>query len=38
MRSLSVKAAGAQVLRGGAFKPRTGPYSPGIGVEGLEYG
>ncbi|MEI7025969.1 3-deoxy-7-phosphoheptulonate synthase [Paenibacillus sp. y28] len=32
-----VKAAGAQVLRGGAFKPRTGPYSfQGIGVEGLE--
>jgi len=31
------KAAGAQVLRGGAFKPRTGPYSfQGIGVEGLE--
>lgn len=33
-----VKAAGAQVLRGGAFKPRTGPYSfQGIGVEGLEW-
>lgn len=32
-----VKASGAQVLRGGAFKPRTGPYSfQGIGVEGLE--
>lgn len=32
-----VKAAGAQVLRGGAFKPRTGPYSfQGTGVEGLE--
>ncbi len=32
-----VKAAGGQVLRGGAFKPRTGPYSfQGIGVEGLE--
>ncbi len=31
-----VKAAGGQVLRGGAFKPRTGPYSfQGIGVEGL---
>ncbi|AJE50379.1 3-deoxy-7-phosphoheptulonate synthase [Paenibacillus polymyxa] len=31
-----VKAAGAQVLRGGAFKPRTGPYSfQGTGVEGL---
>ncbi|TBL70061.1 3-deoxy-7-phosphoheptulonate synthase [Paenibacillus thalictri] len=32
-----VKASGAQVLRGGAFKPRTGPYSfQGIGIEGLE--
>ena len=32
-----VKEAGGQVLRGGAFKPRTGPYSfQGIGVEGLE--
>ncbi|MDF2959803.1 MAG: 3-deoxy-7-phosphoheptulonate synthase [Paenibacillus sp.] len=31
-----VKASGAQVLRGGAFKPRTGPYSfQGVGVEGL---
>ncbi|MBP2002195.1 3-deoxy-7-phosphoheptulonate synthase [Paenibacillus shirakamiensis] len=31
-----VKAAGGQVLRGGAFKPRTGPYSfQGVGVEGL---
>lgn len=31
-----VKAAGAQVLRGGAFKPRTGPYSfQGTGEEGL---
>jgi 3-deoxy-7-phosphoheptulonate synthase len=31
-----VKKAGGQVLRGGAFKPRTGPYSfQGIGVEGL---
>ncbi|SFT00569.1 3-deoxy-7-phosphoheptulonate synthase [Paenibacillus sp. BC26] len=31
-----VKAAGGQILRGGAFKPRTGPYSfQGIGVEGL---
>lgn len=29
--------AGAQVLRGGAFKPRTSPYSfPGLGREGLE--
>lgn len=32
-----VKAAGGQVLRGGAYKPRTGPYSfQGIGEEGLE--
>ncbi|AHV96573.1 3-deoxy-7-phosphoheptulonate synthase [Paenibacillus sabinae] len=32
-----VKASGAQILRGGAFKPRTGPYSfQGIGVEGLK--
>lgn len=31
-----VKAAGAQILRGGAFKPRTGPYSfQGTGKEGL---
>ncbi|KRE45848.1 3-deoxy-7-phosphoheptulonate synthase [Paenibacillus sp. Soil522] len=31
-----VKAAGGHVLRGGAFKPRTGPYSfQGVGVEGL---
>lgn len=33
-----VKASGAQVLRGGAFKPRTGPYSfQGVGIEGLEW-
>jgi len=33
-----VKAAGGQALRGGAFKPRTGPYSfQGIGVEGLKW-
>ena len=32
----SVKAAGAQVLRGGAFKPRTSPYAfQGKGVEGV---
>lgn len=31
-----VKGAGAQVLRGGAFKPRTSPYSfQGLGEEGL---
>lgn len=33
-----VKASGAQFLRGGAFKPRTSPYSfQGLGEEGLEY-
>lgn len=33
-----VKAAGATILRGGAFKPRTSPYSfQGLGEEGLEY-
>jgi 3-deoxy-7-phosphoheptulonate synthase len=33
----AVKAAGAQVLRGGAFKPRTSPYQfQGLGIEGLE--
>jgi 3-deoxy-7-phosphoheptulonate synthase len=32
------KAAGARVLRGGAYKPRTSPYSfQGLGEEGLEY-
>lgn len=32
----AVKAAGAQVLRGGAFKPRTSPYQfQGLGLEGL---
>ena len=32
-----VKAAGAQLLRGGAFKPRTSPYSfQGMRAEGLE--
>jgi 3-deoxy-7-phosphoheptulonate synthase len=32
-----VKAAGAHLLRGGAFKPRTGPYSfQGLGEEGLK--
>jgi 3-deoxy-7-phosphoheptulonate synthase len=31
-----VKAAGATVLRGGAFKPRTSPYAfQGKGVDGL---
>ncbi|MBL4694144.1 3-deoxy-7-phosphoheptulonate synthase [Candidatus Gracilibacteria bacterium] len=33
----SVKASGAQMLRGGAFKPRTSPYSfQGLGIEGLQ--
>lgn len=33
-----VKAGGAKMLRGGAFKPRTGPHSfQGLGVEGLKY-
>ncbi len=33
-----VKEAGAKVLRGGAFKPRTSPYSfQGLGKKGLEY-
>jgi 3-deoxy-7-phosphoheptulonate synthase len=34
----AVKEAGAQILRGGAFKPRTSPYSfQGLGEEGLKY-
>jgi 3-deoxy-7-phosphoheptulonate synthase len=33
-----VKEAGAHMLRGGAFKPRTGPHSfQGLGIEGLKY-
>jgi 3-deoxy-7-phosphoheptulonate synthase len=33
----AVKAAGARILRGGAFKPRTSPYSfRGMGIEGLQ--
>ena len=33
-----VKASGAAMLRGGAFKPRTSPYSfQGLGATGLEY-
>ncbi len=32
----AVKASGAQMLRGGAFKPRTSPYAfQGLGQEGL---
>ena len=34
----SVKAAGADLLRGGAFKPRTGPHTfQGLREEGLKY-
>ncbi len=34
----AVREAGAHVLRGGAFKPRTSPYSfQGLGEEGLRY-
>jgi 3-deoxy-7-phosphoheptulonate synthase len=34
----AVKEAGAKVLRGGAFKPRTSPYDfQGFGLKGLEY-
>ncbi|MCH7605928.1 MAG: 3-deoxy-7-phosphoheptulonate synthase [Chloroflexi bacterium] len=33
----AVKAAGAKLLRGGAYKPRTSPYSfRGMGIEGLK--
>ena len=33
----AIKEAGAQALRGGAFKPRSSPYSfQGLGEEGLE--
>src|SRR6202040_4215178 len=32
-----VKAAGAKILRGGAYKPRTSPYDfQGLGLEGLK--
>lgn len=35
--AISVKKSGAKILRGGAFKPRTGPYSfEGLGKEGLK--
>ncbi len=35
--ALALKEAGVKVLRGGAFKPRTSPYSfQGLGWEGLE--
>ena len=32
----AIKKAGANILRGGAYKPRTSPYSfQGLGDEGL---
>ncbi|BBE31009.1 hypothetical protein OSSY52_11500 [Tepiditoga spiralis] len=35
--ALEVKKAGANILRGGAFKPRTSPYSfQGLGIKGLK--
>jgi 3-deoxy-7-phosphoheptulonate synthase len=34
----AVREAGAHALRGGAFKPRTSPYSfQGLGLQGLEF-
>ncbi|MBI3915221.1 MAG: 3-deoxy-7-phosphoheptulonate synthase [Chloroflexi bacterium] len=37
MTAAAVKDAGAHILRGGAFKPRTSPYSfQGLGLKGLE--
>ena len=34
----AVKASGVRILRGGAFKPRTSPYTfQGLGEEGLEF-
>jgi 3-deoxy-7-phosphoheptulonate synthase len=36
--AIACKEAGAHVLRGGAFKPRTSPYAfQGMGEEGLKY-
>jgi len=36
--ALAVSRAGANVLRGGAFKPRTSPYAfQGLGADGLRY-
>lgn len=33
-----IKECGGHILRGGAFKPRTSPYSfQGLGIEGLKY-
>jgi 3-deoxy-7-phosphoheptulonate synthase len=34
----AIRAAGAAILRGGAYKPRTSPYDfQGLGVEALQY-
>src|SRR6478735_4577245 len=34
----AVKAAGATIIRGGAFKPRTSPYAfQGLGIQGLRF-
>ena len=36
--AMAVKKSGARLLRGGAFKPRTSPYSfQGLGEKGLEF-
>lgn len=36
--AIATKEAGADMLRGGAFKPRTSPYSfQGLGEEGLQF-
>jgi 3-deoxy-7-phosphoheptulonate synthase len=36
--AIAVKAAGANILRGGAFKPRSSPYAfRGLGVDGLRH-
>lgn len=35
--AIAVRSAGASMLRGGAYKPRTSPYSfQGLGIEGLK--
>ncbi len=35
--AMAVKEAGAKILRGGAYKPRTSPYAfQGLGTQGLE--
>jgi len=36
--AIAVKKAGANMLRGGAYKPRTSPYAfQGLGLKGLQY-